>query len=100
MLVALSNERFLVNTERKERFRAILMDLYSRRPDPGTGAKENNAKARGPDWEDAETRRARKRAEGLQRKQQQQQLERPATSTSNEQDLLEEEEVEGIADTL
>ncbi|KAI5284191.1 hypothetical protein KEM52_003025, partial [Ascosphaera acerosa] len=56
-LLALANDRFLANTRRKERFQQKLLDLCtgSRRP---------------AGWEDAESRRQRKRADGLQRAQQ------------------------------
>ncbi|KAE8388041.1 methyltransferase TYW3-domain-containing protein [Aspergillus alliaceus] len=64
MLVAISNERFSVNTERKERFRENLLDLYS----ASQGAKSKK-KTKPPGWEDAQTRRERMRAEGLLRKQ-------------------------------
>jgi tRNA wybutosine-synthesizing protein 3 len=60
MLVAISNERFSINKERKERFRKNLLDLYS-----GSKLKK---KAKPPGWEDAQTRRERMRAEGLMRK--------------------------------
>lgn len=96
MLVSLSNERFSVNQERKERFRASLMDLYSQRLNGETRAKEGRVKVKGPEWEDADTRRARKRAEGLQRKKH---LEREATGASDEQNPLEDER-EGLADVL
>ncbi|KAE8372240.1 methyltransferase TYW3-domain-containing protein, partial [Aspergillus bertholletiae] len=60
MLVAISNERFSINTERKERFRENLLDLCS---EPKT-----NKKTKPPGWEDAQTRRERMRVEGLLRK--------------------------------
>lgn len=63
LLVAISNERFAVNSERKERFRGALLELVS--SDPGRGVK---GKQKPSGWEDSETRRERKRAEGLLRK--------------------------------
>lgn len=67
MLVNISNERFAVNSERKERFRTNLLDLCS------TDHHQHGAKGRGkskpPGWEDPEKRRERMRAEGLLRKQ-------------------------------
>ncbi|KAB8255149.1 methyltransferase TYW3-domain-containing protein [Aspergillus pseudonomiae] len=63
MLVAISNERFAINTERKTRFRESLLDLYSANRGPKT-----NKKTKPPGWEDAQTRRERMRAEGLMRK--------------------------------
>ena len=65
MLVAISNERFAVNTERKDRFRLSLLELCSPEQSRGSKTKE---KPRPPGWEDPETRRERKRAEGLMRK--------------------------------
>lgn len=65
MLIAISNERFSVNTERKERFRKSLLDLYSADQSQGPKAK---GKSKPPGWEDPEKRRERKRAEGLMRK--------------------------------
>lgn len=61
MLVAISNERFGVNTERKERFRTHLLGLCAKSQEKGRGKKAG--------WEDAEARRARKRAEGLKRRE-------------------------------
>ncbi|PWY90512.1 hypothetical protein BO94DRAFT_545249 [Aspergillus sclerotioniger CBS 115572] len=66
MLVAISNERFSVNCERKERFRANLLDLCSIGRSHGTKTK---GKAKPPGWEDPEKRKERMRAEGLLRKQ-------------------------------
>ncbi|ODM21014.1 hypothetical protein SI65_04067 [Aspergillus cristatus] len=65
MLVAISNERFSVNTERKERFRKSLLELCS--PEQVRGSK-TKGKSKPPGWEDPEKRRERKRAEGLMRK--------------------------------
>lgn len=66
MLVAISNERFGVNTERKERFRVGLLEVCL--PGQGTESSKGKGKARPPGWEDPEKRRERKRAEGLMRK--------------------------------
>lgn len=63
MLVAISNERFSINTERKERFRKNLLGLCSANRGPKT-----NKKTKPPGWEDAQTRRERMKAEGLMRK--------------------------------
>ncbi|KAF7587474.1 hypothetical protein BBP40_007195 [Aspergillus hancockii] len=60
MLVAISNERFSINMERKERFREALLHLYS-------GPKMKK-KPKPSGWENAQTRRERMRAEGLMRK--------------------------------
>lgn len=65
MLVAISNERFSINTERKERFRLGLLELCS---SGQTGGSKAKGKPKPPGWEDPEKRRERKRAEGLMRK--------------------------------
>jgi tRNA wybutosine-synthesizing protein 3 len=62
-LVAISNERFQVNEERISRFRSALLNQYDRDRIVCTATPK-------PDWEDAETRRQRKRQEGLARKKQ------------------------------
>lgn len=59
MLVAISNERFDVNAERRERFRVSLIEACT---------MKQSGEAKGMDWEDAAARRERKRAEGLARK--------------------------------
>ncbi|KAE8147295.1 methyltransferase TYW3-domain-containing protein [Aspergillus avenaceus] len=63
MLVAIANERFSVNTERKERFRQTLLNVYSDTPGPKT-----KKKTKPPGWEDSQARRERMRTEGLMRK--------------------------------
>lgn len=65
MLVAISSERFSVNTERKERFRTNLLELCSSEQ---TRCSKTKGKSKPPGWEDPEKRRERKRAEGLMRK--------------------------------
>ncbi|KAL4898820.1 methyltransferase TYW3-domain-containing protein [Aspergillus ambiguus] len=65
MLVAISNERFSINAERKARFRTSLLQLCS--PSEPASSK-TKGKLRPPGWEDPEKRRERKRAEGLMRK--------------------------------
>jgi tRNA wybutosine-synthesizing protein 3 len=57
MLIAMSDERFKVNSERRERFRATLLEAW-----------KGKGKSRSEDWEDPVARRERKRAEGLARK--------------------------------
>jgi tRNA wybutosine-synthesizing protein 3 len=68
MLVALANERFVVNRERVERFRTRLLELCSSSLSPTTTKHRGKKQPPGSDWEDAQVRRERKRAEGLQRK--------------------------------
>ncbi|RYP07162.1 hypothetical protein DL764_002709 [Monosporascus ibericus] len=56
-LLRIANERFAANTERIERFRLGVLE-----------ATQPPKKKDGTEWEDAQTRRERKRAEGLKRK--------------------------------
>lgn len=56
-LMGISNERFAENTKRIQRFRAAMSE-----------AMEPARKKDGTEWEDAEARRQRKKAEGLRRK--------------------------------
>ncbi|KAH1487669.1 hypothetical protein LV164_005265 [Aspergillus fumigatus] len=65
MLVAISNERFLINAERKERFRTSLLKLCSTEQLCGP---KTRSKAKHEGWEDPAARRERKRTEGLMRK--------------------------------
>lgn len=62
-LVELASERFAVNTERIERFRAHLVAQFRQ---PGEDTKPPKGKKGYPGWEDAAARRERKRAEGLE----------------------------------
>ncbi|KAK7723324.1 hypothetical protein SLS57_004518 [Botryosphaeria dothidea] len=62
-LVELASERFAVNTERIERFRAHLVAQFRQ---PGKDTKPPKGKKGYPGWEDAAARRERKRAEGLE----------------------------------
>ncbi|KAL6239571.1 hypothetical protein BDW75DRAFT_121747 [Aspergillus navahoensis] len=64
MLVMMSNERFSVNSERKERFRTALLNDCS--PETPNGANFKGKTK--PGWEDPQKRRERMRAEGLARK--------------------------------
>lgn len=59
MIVGLINERFEANTERILRFRRHLLDQHS----------GHIPKGESEGWEDADARRRRKRAEGLQKSQ-------------------------------
>lgn len=56
-LIGISNERFAENTKRIQRFRAAMAEVM-----------EPVRKKDGTEWEDAEARRQRKKAEGLRRK--------------------------------
>ena len=59
-LVCIANERFKINLERIARFRTQLLDSYQ--PALISGPPDSN-------WEDADVRKQRKRAEGLARQQ-------------------------------
>lgn len=60
ILVCIANERFKINLERIARFRTQLLDPYQ--PALISGPSDSN-------WEDADVRKQRKRAEGLARQQ-------------------------------
>ena len=66
MLIAISNERFSINAERKERFRSTLLEMCS--PEQAARGAKTKGKPKPPGWEDPEARRERQRAEGLMRK--------------------------------
>ncbi|KAL4977868.1 methyltransferase TYW3-domain-containing protein [Aspergillus desertorum] len=86
MLVTMSNERFLVNSERKERFRTTLLNNCSSESPNGANTK-GKAKS---GWENPQKRRERMRAEGLARKKL---LESQATATqANSQDTVHADE--------
>lgn len=63
LLVEMTNDKFRVNTARTQRFRKLLIEAFD------TKFKDNG-------WEDADVRRQRKRAEGLQRREQLRQQEK------------------------
>jgi tRNA wybutosine-synthesizing protein 3 len=58
-LIEISNKRFVENTKRIERFRSLLKEMS----EDGEEVKMGDA----GEWESKESRRARKRAEGLRR---------------------------------
>lgn len=60
-LLAISNERFQVNSARITRFRELLMASISTQAEP-------KRREDGEEWEDAQERKERKRAEGLMRR--------------------------------
>lgn len=59
-LMSVADERFVENTRRIERFRDALRAAVQGKP--------SRLNAEGNEWEDAATRKERKRAEGLRRK--------------------------------
>jgi tRNA wybutosine-synthesizing protein 3 len=61
-LLAIANDRFRINVERIARFQNALIDAFN----PSTSRTGVSSK---PAWEDADTRRQRKREEGLARRQ-------------------------------
>lgn len=62
-LIEISNQRFIENTKRIERFRVLLKEIA------GQTVQERRKGKYGGEWEDTQTRRERKRAEGLERAQ-------------------------------
>jgi tRNA wybutosine-synthesizing protein 3 len=65
MLLQISNERFVENTKRIERFRSALNEAVL---DPNSSSIPKKLNSEGKEWEDAAARRERLRAEGLKRK--------------------------------
>ena len=62
-LLEISNERFVENSKRIERFRQLLNDGMSEKPEARKKGQE------GDEWEDPQVRKERKRAEGLKMKE-------------------------------
>ncbi|KAL7948417.1 methyltransferase TYW3 domain-containing protein [Trichoderma barbatum] len=65
MLLQISNERFVENTKRIERFRSAFKEAVL---EPKTSSIPKKLNPEGKEWEDAAARRERLRAEGLKRK--------------------------------
>ncbi|KAL7900771.1 methyltransferase TYW3 domain-containing protein [Trichoderma sp. SZMC 28014] len=65
MLLQISNERFVENTKRIERFRTALKEAIL---EPKLANAPKRLNPEGKEWEDAAARRERLRAEGLKRK--------------------------------
>jgi tRNA wybutosine-synthesizing protein 3 len=87
-LVCIANERFKINVERIARFRTTLLESYQ----PTSTSTQGISK---PDWEDADTRKQRKRAEGLARQRAIQAASSDAT-TSIENDSFSADNLGGI----
>lgn len=68
-LARVADERFVVNRTRTERFRVALVEAIEKEEREELAARTGTAvpKKRDENWEDAETRRARKKEEGLRR---------------------------------
>lgn len=75
-LVEISSDRFRENTKRIERFRSLLKDVTREGPE-----KRGQD---GEEWEDAQVRRERKKAEGLKRAQMLRQSAQQETETPEE----------------
>lgn len=65
LLLQISNERFLENTKRIERFRSAFKEAVL---EPQASSVPKKLNPEGKEWEDAAARRERLRAEGLRRK--------------------------------
>ncbi|KAJ5101113.1 hypothetical protein N7456_007165 [Penicillium angulare] len=76
MLIAMSNERFEVNAERRERFRAGLLDAV-------------RGKVKPEGWEDPVVRRERKKAEGLAKKRAMEERKEPAGQVQSQDEDME-----------
>jgi len=74
LLVELASEKFRVNTDRTQRFRKLLTEAF-------------DTKAKDGEWEDADVRRQRKRAEGLQRREELRQLEKISQTAQTRDDI-------------
>lgn len=79
-LINIANERFVENTRRIERFRRLLKQAVEGEAAGGTTGK-------GPEWEDAEVRKERKRAEGLRRAEEVRKLKEQLKAKSVGEDL-------------
>ncbi|KAI0897524.1 methyltransferase TYW3-domain-containing protein [Annulohypoxylon nitens] len=75
-LIRIGNERFIENTKRIERFRAALIDA--------TKPSNKNGDA----WEDTETRRRRKREEGLKKREALEKTKKDAENSDMEDEAL------------
>ncbi|KAL2886042.1 tRNA wybutosine-synthesizing protein 3 [Ceratocystis lukuohia] len=64
IIMNLANERFVENARRIERFRNAFLDAFN---DVGAAKKKKKGQE-GTEWEDVEVRRARKREEGLRKR--------------------------------
>lgn len=84
MLLQISNERFVENTKRIERFRSALKEAIL---DPKSANVPKKLNPEGKEWEDAAARRERLRAEGLKRKAALQAEKKESTSQDVDIDL-------------
>ena len=78
MIVGMINERFEANTERILRFRNNLLQHR-----PGDARRKKDGEA----WENADTRRQRKRTEGLQKSTELRHVERKFASATSSEEL-------------
>lgn len=84
MLLQISNERFVENTKRIERFRAAFKEAVL---EPRASGVTGRLNPEGKQWEDAATRRERLRAEGLKRKAALQAEKADSASSSHDRDV-------------
>lgn len=80
-LINIANERFVENARRIERFRRLLQQAVEQ--DEAAG----RAKGKGSEWENAEVRKERKRAEGLRRAEEVRKLKEQMKAKADEEDL-------------
>lgn len=93
-LVEVSNQRFVENTKRIERFRTLLMEMSV----SGAGlGKEARKGEDGGEWEDAALRRERKKAEGLRRAEE---LKKAKQSTGGLQEAEERPDLNALDQNL
>lgn len=93
-LIRIANERFVDNARRIVRFRTYLREALSSPSRDGAAKKKGDGE--GGIWEDAETRKERKRAEGLKRadevRKMREELEQQQREREREQDQQQQQE--------
>lgn len=85
-LARVADERFVVNRTRTERFRVNLLEAIDKEEREQVAARTGVAvpKKRVENWEDAETRRARKKEEGLRRQAALKEKQQPETMETDD----------------
>lgn len=89
-LINIANERFVENAKRIERFRRLLRAALEK----GEGSRKTRVKEDGTEWEDAEARKERKRAEGLRRAEEVKRLKEQQRGQVGDDDIGGLEEIE------
>lgn len=92
-LIRIANERFVDNARRIERFRMYLRQALS---SPLHKDKKKLGDREGGQWEDAETRKERKRAEGLKRAEEVRKMREELERQEREREKKQQEEEEKI----